>query len=851
MKCRLKKTTRLTSLCLLVLYVITVTRVYRWQLDTSLPTDVTITATAGRGLLSSTKQHYYALHGFANASKTAYRNVLTETAMKPQREKLQIKLNIIHATKSDMSVEKLWNMSDYLPAWMKNYFEWHSEMRQQLSLELWKSDKVKILVLQPMIETSIDDWLECLTAIPYLLRVAFETKRLFLMDWNDPMALNDFLVPPMGGIDWRTPKWLRSSCPKGTFVQSTESWRHDAISHDTQPLLCIQPSSEMVTAFLNSSLTGIEIPFQETFHDIWRILFMPSEPVRKNIEKALRSNGMTPSGYISIYTHGKAIKNSNLLETARDIMGCASQLRPGGPFFLLSENVNLEQAATALGVSESVEIYTSTMKNRSSKESKWEERRSYDYLRGFVHLYLMSIGQCIFSTESGQLSLLASMIGYNSSCFSVSTQKCQWNTNRDHQTSTGFTKHYLGSEMPEKGADCTAAAMSISDNDASRRLPEWMESYFAWHNHTKSNLNKENWNATKYLILGCFESHDHCGGISDRLKPLPMIVLEAYRHQRLVLIWWEKPKPLEEFLVPPQGGVDWIAPQWLRNNLQQEMGDRAIGSSTGNFDQGKALLMGGRNKIAIVFKIQTPSAGEDLFQEELQKKNEMSMETRSTLPTPHHGTTYKDVFHHLFRRFFCPVSRIQAILDQRMKTQNLIPGQYTAVHLRALYGRRSDRDIQEVVGLTVLGVNCASNISPNSPIYFASDSGTAIHAAKSYARMHSLPITVSDDALLLNNSSRLAANPIHLDKDPDWRTRDPSVYDSTFVDLYMMAQSRCVAYSNGGYGTFGSLLSYDADCSIRFFKGRHKIKRCVWMSENGTQHDLTVPNATEIVIGRL
>jgi hypothetical protein len=101
-----------------------------------------------------------------------------------------------------------------------------------------------------------------------------------------------------------------------------------------------------------------------------------------------------------------------------------------------------------------------------------------------------------------------------------------------------------------------------------------------------------------------------------------------------------------------------------------------------------------------------------------------------------------------------------------------------------------------------------------------------------------------------NNNSNNINNPIHLDKDPNWRNRSASEYDSTFVDLYMLAESRCVAFSNGGYGTFGSLLSYDSDCKMRFFKGKHKVKKCIWMSANRERHNLTVPNATTDIILR-
>mmetsp|Transcript_17890 Transcript_17890/g.49554 ORF Transcript_17890/g.49554 Transcript_17890/m.49554 type:complete len:193 (-) Transcript_17890:1047-1625(-) len=48
--------------------------------------------------------------------------------------------------------------------------------------------------------------------------------------------------------------------------------------------------------------------------------------------------------------------------------------------------------------------------------------------------------------------------------------------------------------------------------------------FFEWHRSVRSSLTKTNWNKTIYLILSCMRDRRHCGGVSDRLKPLPLIV---------------------------------------------------------------------------------------------------------------------------------------------------------------------------------------------------------------------------------------------------------------------------------------------------------------------------------------
>ncbi|KAG7369771.1 hypothetical protein IV203_027517 [Nitzschia inconspicua] len=833
-KCQLNKLTRLASLVLILVYVVTLTRVYKWHFDSSLqPNRGEVTA---RELLRFPPQQYSLKRVNSRATKSSSRTLIknntTVTPMGQSREKLQLKMNRVHADNTNAPVDNLWNISDYLPVWMKEYFEWHSEKRQELSIDAWKAGKVAVLVLQCPTKTIFDEWIMHFTMIPYMLRIAFETNRIFLIDCGIPLPLTDFLVPPIGGMDWRFPNWLKASLAEGSVIRNQEGWRN--VSKDQNSMVVLQIGYNVAAEALKTNGTNIDAPFAEVYHDFWRVSFTPSETVRKNIEKVIRSNHMAPTAYTSIYS-SEETNNDNILERAIEILACASQLHPGGPYFMMAVNEKLSQAATALAASQSVAIYTSPQEILHPVDKNSESSTSLVFLHHFVHLYLMEMGRCLLSTGPNGLASLAALIGYNSKCLLSQPQSCEWKMNSiDQSPLLEQNKQYFRREMPQKGSDFTSGALVETSPHSTSSLPQWMEDYFVWHNHTKSNLNKANWNSTKYLIIGCFESHKNCGGISDRLKPLPMTLLQAYRYQRLLLIWWEKPKPLEEFLLPPSGGVDWIAPQWLRENLKREMGERAIGSWTGSFEQGEALLQGGHFKVSIVFKIQTPSAGENLFREKLQKDQGSSRD----------GSTYKEVFHHLFRRFFRPVHRIQDQIDQKMQAQGLIPGEYTAAHLRALYGKRNDRDLVEMVDLAVLGVNCASNLSPGRPVYFASDSSFATKAAQTYAHMHGLPVT----SLGPSNVTEATRNPIHLDKDPDWRARNPSSYDPTFVDLYMLAQSRCVAHSNGGYGSFGSLLSYDADCNMRFFKGSHKIKRCMWMSNNGERQDLAVPNVTNITM---
>jgi hypothetical protein len=292
-------------------------------------------------------------------------------------------------------------------------------------------------------------------------------------------------------------------------------------------------------------------------------------------------------------------------------------------------------------------------------------------------------------------------------------------------------------------------------------LPKWMTDYFQWHSQQVKSLAVSSWDSKKYLVLYCGK-RINCGGISDRLKPLPFLVLLAYRSQRVLMILWIKPAPLEEHLVPPEGGLDWRVPDWLRLELVKANPRTAI-ETRHAVDYTERLT----NETVLFTKIQVPTAGQDYYD----------------LQSDAHST-YQTVYHSLFRTFFTPAPRLEALISSKMEDHNLVPGQYASAHLRAMYGNRIYRDPYETIAMTVNAVNCASYLLPGSPVYFAADIKFAVQVAQEYGRQRSLPVAALD----------FLEDPLHLDKDDAWQTRDPSAYDETFVDLYMLAQSRCVAY---------------------------------------------------------
>jgi hypothetical protein len=96
------------------------------------------------------------------------------------------------------------------------------------------------------------------------------------------------------------------------------------------------------------------------------------------------------------------------------------------------------------------------------------------------------------------------------------------------------------------------------------KLPDWVKNYVEWHKRQrKQYFDDMRTNATsdvRFLISRCLQ-HDQCGGASDRLQDMPYNIMLANQTNRVLLVRWEKPARLENFLIPPQGGgIDWSVP---------------------------------------------------------------------------------------------------------------------------------------------------------------------------------------------------------------------------------------------------------------------------------------------------
>lgn len=328
------------------------------------------------------------------------------------------------------------------------------------------------------------------------------------------------------------------------------------------------------------------------------------------------------------------------------------------------------------------------------------------------------------------------------------------------------------------------------DNEAkSSTLPDWMNDYFTWHKEQKSQINEDNWKDFQYIVMQCVQEDHYCGGASDRLKPIPLLLFIAYQTKRIFLIWWTMPFPLEEFLVPNL--INWTVPKYI------PLSNYSVNGELTTTVEG--LVLNANEDTTIVrSQIQVLDGGSIYFEEHSSP------------------TLYQNIYHDVWKLLFSPAPPIAKILDDEMDTAGIQPGEYAVAHYSALYARDSKNEA-DITNAAIRAVNCASQLRPGGPIYFASDSTHAMQSIQKYAEENSYRIVTIANQV-----------PLHLDNTGNWSYQQPNDFYFIFVDLYLIGMGNCVSYGDGGIGNFGLLLSYNASCFTKYTENGKNVN-CIWV----------------------
>jgi hypothetical protein len=396
----------------------------------------------------------------------------------------------------------------------------------------------------------------------------------------------------------------------------------------------------------------------------------------------------------------------------------------------------------------------------------------------------------------------------------------------------------------------TAGATNISSRTSAEKsrakhdeLPKWITDYIAWHNEMRTlypgKLLFEDPNAPHVIVRVCLGL---CGGLNDRLGQLPWDLYVANQTRRVLFMKWDRPKPLEEFLVPNL--FNWTVPAdamgfegMKETRAQKEFfeGYRADRPEKEFWETELDISLerarsGEFKDIKILRHILLGHLNENVLEQRLRDLGETDM--------LHWTPSFGKIFH----AFFKPSAPVQAELDAVYETLGLTPGKYSAVHCRVRHPKATPHGIlvlgkdashpADKTGLPWVGqtkdfavsiathaVMCARTLSssPSEPIYFFADSNDLV---RYMAHEITQPNYLASNKSLFENpvdqaalkavaptkilAREMSMENAHIDRQ---KGRPPPAYYATFVDLMLAVNARCVTYGIGFYAIFATKIS--------------------------------------------
>jgi hypothetical protein len=404
----------------------------------------------------------------------------------------------------------------------------------------------------------------------------------------------------------------------------------------------------------------------------------------------------------------------------------------------------------------------------------------------------------------------------------------------------------------------TSPPASATDYDK-EGLPAWITDYFAWHNQMRQQFpDKEIYehdDAPKVLLKYCkWLDRVICGGLYDRMATIPKMLYVANQTNRVLLIKWYVPTKLETFLLPV--AINWTAPDhdrlrsqnFFRNNLQKP-----------KYPKNQTFLSWASEKPAVeehMLVVHREANPFDLKKELLALDETDTVENTST-------------FGILWRAMFRPAPLVQDEIDATMKSLGLESGKYSATHCRVRHpGRFVDNlalgkngSQADVSGLPWHGPNkemalasatralkCTQWLSKSTeePVYFYSDSEDLVHQL--LVEQNQIKTGTTPTLLAENNETKAARKRLSVLRTTKLSVRDVSkwptahldrqlglpaeAYVSTFVDLYIAASARCIAFGVGNFGYLAAKIS-GTKCVV-LYEGQHTRGQArMWNQQNG------------------
>jgi hypothetical protein len=315
-----------------------------------------------------------------------------------------------------------------------------------------------------------------------------------------------------------------------------------------------------------------------------------------------------------------------------------------------------------------------------------------------------------------------------------------------------------------------------------------------------------------------------CGGLTDRLRVLPYYVWLAHKSGRKLLIKHTKPHPLEEFFIPPEGGLDWRLPDKYCEN--EEEFEIYANRSWEQMTEGRSIMWHEH--------IDNPYWNNTRF---VFVNNNLSFESMMDVFHEETGLKADDIWPNLFRRMFKPSTALGKVIDDHANKYGLVPGAYSGAHVRARYPgegiqeiRRKSNSTQEdeVINMydpptravvNEIGENaiqCAVKLFPETrQVYFATDTNRIIdyllHESPIWSPQNKNETLSTRPAIIIVSRPNYNKGSLHIDTHLNFPGREGIApvdeFYQIFIDLWILSHTKCLSQGLGGFGHFASILS--------------------------------------------
>jgi len=283
-----------------------------------------------------------------------------------------------------------------------------------------------------------------LRSIPFFIAAAARSKRIFLIRWQRPTKLEEFLVP--NEINWSLPDWMYgqftnfSNHPEAIYVNRGKRITKKMFENHTVLEVKAVDDGDLFYR-LDREMNGKEIDeeyvkkqgltlghaeYKIIFRDLFYSVFKASPPVAKLVRDKMLSASLIPGNFSACHYRAfwnveskKHVKTEEeLSERARNALNCASRVQSGDPVYFASDSQFALHVASNISKTTDRNIVTPDDEKEAlhlDKKDQWKSGNVADFFPTFVDLLIMGEAKCMCHGQGG-FGRFANFLSIDPSC---------------------------------------------------------------------------------------------------------------------------------------------------------------------------------------------------------------------------------------------------------------------------------------------------------------------------------------------------------------------------------------------------------------------------------------------------